>query len=69
MNVRARFAFYHPGFDDIRPEPSYYILESDNPNLPVHGNVGGDQLLKEGVAIPLTPDYKTWLKKQGGIKV
>lgn len=60
--VRVRFAFYHEyqehGFD---PEPSYFVFSSDNPKLPVHGNVGMDQLHDAGVPVPLTPTFPTWV--------
>jgi len=62
MKVKAVFAFYHEPFEDIPAEPSYFIRESNHPLLPVNGNVGGNQLLKNGVSLPLTPTYETWVK-------
>ena len=63
MTVRAKFAYWAPPWHDIKPDPSYIVVESDNPNLPLYGNVCGEQLLQEGVPLPLTPSYETWVQK------
>jgi hypothetical protein len=64
-SVKARFAYYVdlPGDPEWKPEPSYFITASDHPKLPVHGNVGGEQLLTARVDLPLTPSYETWVAK------
>lgn len=63
MTVKARFAFYNPPYPKygIEAEPSYFIMESDDPRLPKCGNVGADQLLEAGVSLPFTPIYRTWV--------
>lgn len=66
IRVRAVFAFYHDPYEDIPACASYFIRESNHPSLPERGNVGPEDLLSNGVAIPLTPTYETWVK--GGRK-
>lgn len=60
--MRARFAYYTEPFKDIPATASYFIVESENPKLPIHGNFSGEQLMEAGVGIPLTPVYRTWAR-------
>lgn len=58
VKARVRFAFYLGG---PKSEPSYFVYASDRPDiLPVHGNVGMEELHKAGVPVPLTPTFATW---------
>lgn len=61
--VVARFAYYveADGIPGWEPIASYMVDESNVPALPVGGNVGADQLLAAGVAIPITPTHRTWV--------
>jgi len=60
MNI-VKFAYYTDPFEEIPAEPSYLILESEVKSLPKHGNVCHEQLRKEGINIPMTPTYQTWV--------
>jgi len=54
--VKVRFACYET--PDV---PSYFVLESNHPALPTHGNVDAKQLKEAGIAVPATPTFQKWL--------
>ena len=60
--IRARFAYYYPPLEDIPAMASYLVVEGMTHKLRKGMNVGADQLFAEGVSLPLTPTYDTWLK-------
>ena len=62
MKIRAVFAYYNPGFEDIEPSASYLIVESDNPMILKGSNVGAEFLEQNGVDIPKTPSYAEWVE-------
>lgn len=67
IKVKAKFAYYNSGEYGWDPQPSYHITESNHPALPVHGNVGREELENNSVKIPRTPTYDKWVA--GGRKV
>ncbi len=56
--IVAKFAFYWEMGDPI---PSYLVIKSDNPQLPVGGNVDANTLKTHQEAIPATISYKEWV--------
>ena len=65
IKVSVVFQHYTEPYEDLPAEASYFILESNHPSLPKHGNVGRDQLIAANVKIPKTPDYESWKRKRG----
>ena|SRR5438045_6781021 len=61
IKVKAKFAYWWSGEYGFAPQPSYLIMESNHPALPAHGNVGLDELKKNDIKVPSTPDFKRWV--------
>jgi hypothetical protein len=62
IRVRAVFAYY---WDPVEGKPAvaeYFIRESNHPALPAKGNVQAETLLQNGVGLPVTPTYETWVR-------
>ncbi len=62
LTVVAKFAYYDQGYEDIPPHPSFLIIESNHPTLPVNGNVSIEEFEKAGVKVPKMPTYEKWVK-------
>lgn len=62
IKVDVRFAYYTEPYQEIPPVASYFIVVSNHPALPRHGNVGADQLKNASIKIPKTPTYEQWVK-------
>lgn len=62
LRVKVEFA-YHAEFEGVSEGASYFITDSNHPALPLHGNVGADQLIEAGVKVPKTPTLEQWIKK------
>ena len=62
IKIKAVFAFWNEGYQEIAAFPSYVIRESNHPDLVVHSHVGKEELEKAGVKIPKTPSYDKWVK-------
>jgi|CXWK01.1.fsa_nt_gi hypothetical protein len=60
--VVAKFAYYNPGFEEIKPYASFFIIESNHPSLPEKGNVGAEELKEVGIKVPKHPTYEEWIK-------
>lgn len=56
--ITAKFAFY---WEMGEPQASYLIIKSDNPNFPVYGNKGAEDLKQAGLEVPSTPTYQEWI--------
>lgn len=63
IKVKAKFAYFNSGEYGYDPQPSYHITESNHPALPTHGNVGREELEKNGVKVPSTPTFDKWVAK------
>lgn len=61
IKVKVKFAYYNSGEYGWDPQPSYHITESNHPALPVHGNVGREELEKNNIKVPSTPTYDKWV--------
>lgn len=61
MRVVARFAYWQEGFEEIPPDASYIIVQSDLRRFPVGSNVSGESLMAAGVPLPVTPTLRTWI--------
>lgn len=64
IKVRAVFAYYWDPVPSIN-QPAvaeYLIRESNHPSLPAGGNVMAETLLENGISLPVTPTYETWVK-------
>lgn len=67
IKVKARFAYWQSGEYGYSAQPSYHITESNHPALPVHGNVGVEELEKNNIKVPSTPTFDKWVA--GGRKI
>lgn len=62
LEVKAVFAYYYAPYEEIPATACYYILDSNHPALPIHGNVEADSFIEVGLKIPKTPTYEKWVR-------
>lgn len=64
FKVRARFAYYDNIGKSVGlpPTATYLVMESDHPKLAQFSSVCGETLMQNGVGLPMTPTFKTWLE-------
>lgn len=62
LKVKAKFAYYESGFEEIPPHASYVILESNHPALMEGSNVCAEQFILAGVDVPKSPTYEKWIE-------
>lgn len=63
IKVKAKFAYWWSGEYGYAPQPSYLIIRSNHPALPLHSNVGLEELKKNNIDVPRTPTFEKWVKR------
>ena len=62
LKVVIVFAYYDAPFEDIPAMPSFFVRESNHPNLPVGGHVGEVEIVAAGYKLPRAPTYEQWIR-------
>lgn len=62
IKVKARFAYYNQGYEDIPAFASFFVLESNHPSLPEKGNLSAEEFTEAGLDVPKHPTYEEWVR-------